>query len=649
MDVRLPTYALALVLLVAPAARAQTPGTIARESATSLGEGGLGNSAAPALSADGRFVAFQSDAGNLVPNDTNGDTDVFVRDRQTGVVQRVSIAWNGMEARDDSTCPALSADGRFVAFLSRAWNLYPGGANLGHPRWDVHVHDRQDGTTTRLSVADGGGDPDGDSGCPVISADGTLVAFHSDAANLVAGDDNELTDVFVADRATGGVRRVSTRPNGTSPDGASLNPAISGDGRFVAFESRASNLRRRGPTRRIPLLGFTSNVFVVELATNDVEAVSVAVEDAYPYSPQGDSTEPAISFDGRYVAFKSTAWNLVKPESIHRRHLYVRDREGGTTVRVSERDPSVVECGRDGVSFVCSATDHGRPAISGDGRFVAFSSRSLNLLPANVYHGDQIYLVDRAGGRLRRVSVESSGWAGDGCSVEPALSFDGKVLAYRTSSRNLAAPDDDDGATDVVSQEWTCDASGRCRVLAACPSQPAACTPATGSLLRLRKRPAGGLHPDRLFWRWSGPPSSEFPSPISDDSRYQLCVYAGEGPELALDVALPTGSECAGSARPCWRRGDGAYKLLDPRGGLSSVLLTRRGATRRILVQGGGAALDAPYLPLDVTGGVVVQLHETDRGRCWGAAFARTDVERNDGGHVGRRSRSDGYLVATMP
>ena len=168
-------------LLAATTALAQNPGRVARESVGSLGGEIHGNSAGPALSADGRFLAFHSEASDLVPGDTNGDTDVFVRDRATGAVERVSLAWNGMEARDDSTCPAISDDGRWVAFNSRAWNMYPGGANLGNPRWDVYLRDRQDGITTRLSVAANGGDPDGYSGCPSISGDGRRIVFESAA------------------------------------------------------------------------------------------------------------------------------------------------------------------------------------------------------------------------------------------------------------------------------------------------------------------------------------------------------------------------------------------------------------------------------------------------------------------------------------
>jgi Tol biopolymer transport system component len=165
----------------------------------SLGPGGVqGNeqSSGPAISADGRFVAFQSAASNLVPGDTNGAQDIFVRDRQTGTTRRVSVGPGGVQtnAEASSGVPAISADGRFVAFESDATNLVPGDTNGAI---DVFVRDRQTGTTRRISVGPGGVQGNSDSGGPAISADGRFVAFVSNASNLVPGDSNARFDVFV--------------------------------------------------------------------------------------------------------------------------------------------------------------------------------------------------------------------------------------------------------------------------------------------------------------------------------------------------------------------------------------------------------------------------------------------------------------------
>ncbi|MBI2206099.1 MAG: hypothetical protein HYU41_19860 [Candidatus Rokubacteria bacterium] len=171
-----------------------------------------------ALSADGRFVAFVSCASNLVPNDTNGQCEVFVRDRLTGTTQRMSVASDGTQGNAYSDIPAISADGRYVAFFSPATNLVAGDTN-GHA--DVFVRDRETGTTQRVSVATGGTQGHNQSYPSGISADGWYVAFYSLASNLVAGDTNGRVDAFVHDRQTGTTERVSVASDGTQGNGDS--------------------------------------------------------------------------------------------------------------------------------------------------------------------------------------------------------------------------------------------------------------------------------------------------------------------------------------------------------------------------------------------------------------------------------------------
>jgi Tol biopolymer transport system component len=190
--------AVAGLLLVAAAGPAAAQGaTTQRVSASSTGAQGLGYSDDPALSADGRYVAFSSEASNLVPGDTNDTYDVFVRDQQTGTTSRVSVSGTGEQGSDYSYDPAISADGRYVTFASGAWNLVPGDTN---DTTDVFVRDRRTGTTGRVSVSGTGEQGNGESFSPVLSADGRYVAFDSDASNLVPGDTNDTNDVFVRDR-----------------------------------------------------------------------------------------------------------------------------------------------------------------------------------------------------------------------------------------------------------------------------------------------------------------------------------------------------------------------------------------------------------------------------------------------------------------
>jgi Tol biopolymer transport system component len=193
----------------------------------------------PALSADGRVVAFSSYASNLVPGDTNGKFDDFVHDRTTGATERISVDSSGAQADDHSGETALSADGRFVAFTSLATNLVPGDTN-GH--LDVFVRDRSNGTTERVSVDSNALEADRDCFTPTLSSDARYVAFASDATNLVPGDNNQDWDVFVRDRATGTTERVSVDSSGAEANGTSWYASISGDGMRVAFESSATNL-----------------------------------------------------------------------------------------------------------------------------------------------------------------------------------------------------------------------------------------------------------------------------------------------------------------------------------------------------------------------------------------------------------------------
>src|SRR5438477_375290 len=232
-----------LVLLTALWGRSAGAQTTERVSVASGGTGANGASLSSALSADGRFVAFDSAATDLVAADTNGWTDVFVRDRQTGMTARVSVASDGTQANNVSSYCALSADGRFVAFQSDATNLVVDDTN---GKTDVFVHDRQTGTTERVSVGSGGGTQGtGNSGgffaFPALSADGRLVAFQSDATNLVAGDTNGATDLFVHDRQTGTTERATVASGAPQGNGFSAGPVLSAASRFAASASTATD------------------------------------------------------------------------------------------------------------------------------------------------------------------------------------------------------------------------------------------------------------------------------------------------------------------------------------------------------------------------------------------------------------------------
>jgi tricorn protease-like protein len=184
-------------------------------------------------------VAFESQADNLVAGDGNGTADVFVHDRQTGTTTRVSLHTDGTEGNGESHSPSISGDGRYIAYESFADNLVAGD---GNSFWDIFVHDLQTGITTRVSKDLAGIQGNGHSYSPSISADGRYVAFESFANNLVVGDGNVTADVFVHDRQTGATTRVSVDLDGVEGNGNSNNPSISADGSFVTFQSDADNL-----------------------------------------------------------------------------------------------------------------------------------------------------------------------------------------------------------------------------------------------------------------------------------------------------------------------------------------------------------------------------------------------------------------------
>ncbi|MBC7287696.1 MAG: PD40 domain-containing protein [Armatimonadetes bacterium] len=214
-------------------------GQTARVSVSTTGTQGNDTSESPYISADGRYVAFESFASNLVPNDHNRSCDIFVHDCATGVTERVSVPSGGGEANDSSFAPSISADGRYVAFESRASNLVPNDTN---DRSDIFVYDRHTGLIKRVSVSSTGEQANNGSTDAHISADGRYVVFVSYASNLVPGDTNHLSDVFVHDMATGETVRVSVSSSGEQANGDSYHPFISADGRFIVFACAASNL-----------------------------------------------------------------------------------------------------------------------------------------------------------------------------------------------------------------------------------------------------------------------------------------------------------------------------------------------------------------------------------------------------------------------
>jgi Tol biopolymer transport system component len=318
---------LAVLCFVGPASGA----TAERISVSAAGEQANDASFSASMSADGRYTAFVSLASNLVPDDTNNGCDVFVRDNSNGAIERVSVSSTEAQVDTGFNCdaPAISADGRYVAFQSDGAGLVPNDSSTNS---DVFVRDRELGTTERVSVGSdgetpiGNGTEFGNSLDPAISANGRFVAFMSSGRNLIPGRQIFETHVYVRDLLTGTTEIVSERPDGQTSNGPAAQPSLSADGRYVAFVSYSEGLvpgdDNLGP-----------DIFVRDRVTGTTEAVSVSSAGALPqylsWRPQSEG--PSISADGRYVAFSSNARDLVPGDDFNDYDVFVRDRVAGTT------------------------------------------------------------------------------------------------------------------------------------------------------------------------------------------------------------------------------------------------------------------------------------------------------------------------------
>jgi Tol biopolymer transport system component len=393
-----------------------------------------GIEAAIAMSSNGRFVAFSTFATNLAPdNQIFNLQDIFLRDRVAGTTEVVSMNGDGMQSNGISIEPSVSADGRFVAFTSDATNLVPGDTNQCFYNLldesfqpgdcpDVFVRDRLTGATERVSVSSNGREGNDESRVPMISADGRYVFFISLASNFYSGDRPVSAELFMHDRQTGTTERI-LKP-------ATLGDyAITPDARYIAYLGTGDG-------------GYS--VFVYDRQTRTNELVSVPLSGR---RLDGHSSSPAISDDGRYVAFSSYATVLVSGDTNRKADVFVRDRVARTTERVSVSS----------LGAQANGDSHSYPfpnsvVISADGRFVSFGSSASNLVPGDTntcsvqfYYSytspgqcPDIFVRDRQERTTTLVSLNNAGGQANNASFRPVMSSNGTVITFLSLAINLA-------------------------------------------------------------------------------------------------------------------------------------------------------------------------------------------------------------------
>lgn len=388
-----------------PAAKVSPPPTIKHRTAR------------PAISADGRVVVFQSTSPNLVSGDSSGARHIYAYDRITKEMTRVSVNDSGKPGNKQSFGASISDDGRYVAFISDATNLVEGDSN---DKQDVFVRDRKKSTTVRISVSNGGEQADKDCHEVVITADGRLLAFSSMASTLDENTNNRSADIFLCDRAAQFVRRITRSQEGYEADHDSGEPSISANGRFVAFYSHATNMVSND-TNRAP------DIYLFDSLNGTTELISVA---SNRMIGNRDSRRPRVSGDGRFVVFESWADNLVPDDKNETPDIFLRDRESKKTICVSTN--------MDGKPGNDESRD---PRISDDGNFVVFTSYASDLVAGDTNNLPDVFLYDRKTRKTERVNLTDKREQAAGRSGEAALSGDGKWVAFSSKASNLVEGD----------------------------------------------------------------------------------------------------------------------------------------------------------------------------------------------------------------
>ncbi|MSR48090.1 MAG: hypothetical protein EXS13_13705 [Planctomycetes bacterium] len=395
----------------------------------------------PAISADGRFVVFDSTTNLLDPADTSTTRDVFRRDLVAGTTVLISYATNGRGGDRGSSIGRVTPDGNLVVFESTATNLVSGDFNN---KSDVFVRDVAAGTTTRMSLSSSGTAGGDDSTSANITPDGAFVVFDSLSTNLVSSDTNAASDIFRRDRVNKITARVSLSDSDAEANGRSNKPSISADGNLVAFESRATSLGTADSN------GYT-DIDLRDIAAGTTRKISVGWNGS---QPTNDCFDPQFSADGRFVAFDSAASNLAAGDSNGKLDCFLRDRVDGKTLLISRASDGSAGNG-----------DSTRAVPSADGRFILFASFADNFTPFDDNQTQDVFLHDREEDTTDLVSVALDGTVASDYSEALDFSDDGRLALFQSSAKDLVAGSNANwvktllrdlqaGVTEQVSLNW---------------------------------------------------------------------------------------------------------------------------------------------------------------------------------------------------
>jgi Tol biopolymer transport system component len=397
-------------------------------SLSSSGIQGTQASANPSISADGRFVAFLSNSPNLVAGPSNVYQQVYWRDRQTGDTLRISQSTTGQPSNNHSSLAFVSGDGSRVMFWSYASDLVPGDTNQN---FDVFVRDLARSVTVMVTRSYTGGPLFGTVSPGAISRDGRYVAFCTDAPNVVPGA-SVMMHVYVRDLEDHLSSLVDVSTAGAQANNSSVGGALSEDGRFVAFSSAATNLVNADNNGK-------SDIFVRDRQARTTALASIATNGT---EANDNSDDARISGDGRFVLFDTMATNLVTGDTNFRRDVFLHDMQTGSTIRIST-GPGGVQA-----SDNCFAE-----SISGDGRYSTFYSASPGLVPGDSNQGYDVFVYDRITATLVRADLTSAGGEVSQGATESQVSADGTCVVFTSNAPGLAPPDTN-GTFDVFARDF---------------------------------------------------------------------------------------------------------------------------------------------------------------------------------------------------